>query len=211
LEQTTERGRRVDYVLVNDLPTLLYLVNQGTLTFHPWLSRVDDLDRPDFVLFDLDPGTARLSDAVAVARKVHDILDNEHLQSVVKTSGKTGLHVLTPWRRAADFDAARSWAVGMAERVAEQLPDIATVEIRKVKRHGKVYVDVMQNARGHHAVPPYVLRPVPGAPVSTPLNWREVTNDLDPARFNLRTVPARIARETRDPMAAILRRSRAPV
>jgi bifunctional non-homologous end joining protein LigD len=94
----------------------------------------------------------------------------------------------------------------IAERVAEALPGIATIEIRKVKRGGKVYVDVMQNARGHHAVPPYVLRAVPGAPVSTPLDWRELRDDLDPSRFNLQTVPARLARQSADPMAGLLKK-----
>src|SRR5205085_7125807 len=104
VELETEGGKPVKYVLVQDEATLLYLVNQGTLTFHPWLSRVDSLDRPDFVLFDLDPGTATFADAVAVARKLHEVLDDEGVKALVETSGKTGLHVLAPWRRAdGDF------------------------------------------------------------------------------------------------------------
>jgi bifunctional non-homologous end joining protein LigD len=186
------------------VPTLLYLVNQGTITFHPWLSRVEDLDRPDFVLFDLDPGTATFADAVAVARQLHDVLDDERLDAFVKTSGKTGLHVLVPWKGTGDFAAAREWAAGIAARVAAAMPGRATTEIRKAKRRGRVYVDVMQNARGHHAVPPYVLRAVAGGPVSTPLRWQELTGDLDPARFNIRSVPVRIGRQTRDPLAALL-------
>ena len=89
--------------------------------------------------------------------------------------------------------------------MAEALPDLATSEIRKAKRHGRVYVDVMQNARGHHAVPPYVVRAVPAATVSTPLRWEELRGDLDPGRFTLRTVPGRLARLARDPMAGLLR------
>jgi bifunctional non-homologous end joining protein LigD len=91
----------------------------------------------------------------------------------------------------------------VATQVAQDLPELATVEIRKAKRGRRVYLDVMQNAEGHHAVPPYVLRPVPGAPVSTPLRWAELQADLDPTRFNLRTVPARLARLKQDPMAAL--------
>jgi bifunctional non-homologous end joining protein LigD len=98
IELPTEAGRPVSYVLVNDRDTLLYLVNQGTLTFHPWLSRVDDLDRPDFVLFDLDPGGASFADAVTVAKRLREVLDDEGRPAFVKTSGKTGLHVLVPWR-----------------------------------------------------------------------------------------------------------------
>jgi bifunctional non-homologous end joining protein LigD len=200
VELRTESDKPVRYVLVNDLSALLYLVNQGTLTFHPWLSRVGSLDRPDFVLFDLDPGEATFSDAVKVARRLREELTDP----VVKTSGKTGVHVLVRWQEPVGYDAARAWALKVASRVAAEMPDVATVEIRKAKRGPRVYIDVLQNARGHHAVPPYVLRAVPGAPVSTPLQWSELRPDLDPMRFTLRTVPARLARQKRDPMAALL-------
>jgi bifunctional non-homologous end joining protein LigD len=201
----TERGKPVSYVLVNDEPTLLYLVNQGTMTFHPWLSRVQSPDRPDFVLFDLDPGGASFKDVVTVAKRLHAELGGEGREAVVKTSGKTGLHVLVRWRDAGDFDAARAWALGVSGRVAAELPEVATTEIRKAKRAGRVYIDVMQNARGHHAVPPYVLRAVPGAPVSTPLRWDELKAGLDPKKFNLRTAPARFVRQKSDPVAELLK------
>ncbi|HYH64098.1 MAG TPA: non-homologous end-joining DNA ligase [Urbifossiella sp.] len=200
----TERGKPVSYVLVNDEATLLYLVNQGTMTFHPWLSRVKSLDRPDFVLFDLDPGPAAFADVVAVAKAVKVELDEEGAEAFVKTSGKTGLHVLTPWVREGGYDEARAWALAVAGRVTEALPDRATVDIRKAKRGGRVYLDVLQNARGHHAVPPYVLRAVPGATVSTPLHWREVTADLDPGAFTMKKVLARFARQKADPLAGFV-------
>jgi bifunctional non-homologous end joining protein LigD len=203
VELDTEQGKPVAYPLVNDLETLLYLVNQGTLTFHPWLSRIEDLDRPDFVLFDLDPGGAPFADAVAVARSLHEELGAERREAVVKTSGKTGLHVLVPWRGKGGYDEARGWAQRIAGRVAEALPDAATLEIRKAKRGGRVYLDVLQNARGKHVVPPYVLRPVAGATVSTPLHWDELKPGLDPKRFSIRTAPARLARLKEDPMAAL--------
>jgi bifunctional non-homologous end joining protein LigD len=204
-ELETERGKAISYALVNDLPTLLYLVNQGTLTFHPWLSRVGSLDHPDLVLFDLDPGEAPFADAVLVARKLHEELTGEGREAVVKTSGKTGLHVLVPWRDGGGYEEARGWAQGVAARVAEALPGAATVEIRKARRGGRVYIDVLQNARGHHAVPPYVLRPVPGAAVSTPLRWSELKAGLDPRRFTIRTVLARLARLKEDPLAPLSR------
>jgi len=201
----TERGKTVRYGLVNNLQTLLYLVNQGVLTFHVWMSRVPDLDRPDFVLFDLDPGRASFADVVVVARQLHTILEEEEEEAFVKTSGKTGLHVMVPWRRRGGYDEARAWAQAIAGRLADDLPDRATTEIRKAKRQSNVYVDIMQNARGHHAVPPYVIRAVPGAPVSMPLSWRELTPDLDPAKYNLKTVFQRLARQKRDPMAGLLK------
>lgn len=208
VELPSERGKAVHYVLVNDVATLLYLVNQGTLTFHVWPSRLADLDRPDYVLFDLDPGRAAFADAVAVARELHQLLTAEGYQGFLKTSGKTGLHVLTPWTHEGGYEEARAWASRLAERLVQTLPKQATMERGKAKRGARVYVDVIQNAKGHHAVPPYVLRATPGAPVSTPLHWRELTPDLDPAAFNLKTLFRRLARLKQDPMAELLSSAR---
>lgn len=201
---TAENGKVVHYVLVNDVDTLLYLVNQGTLTFHVWFSRVESLDRPDFVLFDLDRGEASFADAVAVARELRELLAERDVPTFLKTSGKSGLHVLTPWQEAGGYDESRRWAQQVAAHVVEALPEQATMEIRKAKRHGRVYVDTVENAWGHHAVPPYVLRAVPGAPVSTPLAWRELKPTTDPGAYNLNTVPARLRRQKIEPMAALL-------
>jgi len=204
-ELPTEDGKIVPYALVNDLDTLLYLVNQGALTFHIWFSRIGSLDRPDFVVFDLDPGQASLADAVAVARELHRNLAKSGREAFIKSSGKTGLHVLVPWTDAGDYDAARAWAEDVARQVAAVLPEQATLERFKAARGRRVYLDVVQNARGHHAVPPYVLRPVPGAPVSTPLSWQEVRPTLTPGAFNLRNIFKRLARQQRDPMRPLLK------
>lgn len=196
IELPSERGKPVQYVLVNDVETLLFLVNQGALTFHPFLSRVADLDHPDFVLFDLDPGTAAFGDVVTVAKELRKILDGRGVTSFVKTSGKTGLHVMTPWEQAGGYDEARAWALDLAHVLVEALPDVATVERSKAGRHGHVYVDVMQNARGHHAVPPYVLRAVPAGTVSTPLEWKELTPKLSPKQFTLDVALKRFRRDS---------------
>jgi bifunctional non-homologous end joining protein LigD len=135
-----------------------------------------------------------------VAKAIKALLDELGVPSFVKTSGKTGLHVLTPWTRKGGFEEARAWAHELAEKVAEAMPDQATVEIRKAKRADRVYIDVLQNARGHHAVPPYVLRAVPGATISTPLDWKEVTNKLDPRSFTAKKVLAMKA----DPLAEFI-------
>lgn len=206
VELTSLEGEPVNYVVVNNTETLLYLVNQGTITFHPWFSRIEDLDRPDFILFDLDPGRAAFNGVVAVAKRLHGILDAEGVRSFVKTSGKTGLHVLVPSRRGDDYESTRGWALEIAERVVSALPSIATVERSKSKRQSRVYVDVMQNVRGHHAVPPYVLRAVSYAGVSTPLKWAEVTPELDPRRFNLRTIFRRLGNLKTDPIADLVKR-----
>jgi len=204
IELASETGKPVRYALVNDVNALLYLVNQGTLTFHPWLSRTANLDRPDFVLFDLDPGPATFADACVVARRLREELTKEGHEVVLKTSGKSGLHLLVPWREEGDFDQARAWAMSLGERVVKTLPELATVEIRKAKRGNRLFLDVQQNARGKHVVPPYVLRTVPGAPVSMPLAWEELRDDLDPKAFNLRTVFQHLQRRNADPLAPLL-------
>lgn len=200
----SEEGKHVRYVLVNDRETLLYLVNQGTLSFHVWLSHTSKLDRPDMVLFDLDPGKASFADVVTVARHLHGRLEAKGIQSFVKTSGKTGLHVLVPWTQPGDYDEARAWATRLARQVVADLPDLTTVEQRKRQRQGKVYVDVLQNARGHTAVPPYVLRAVPQATVSTPLAWNELTPTLDPGAFTVKTLFERLAGQTADPFVPLV-------
>jgi bifunctional non-homologous end joining protein LigD len=193
----------VSYALVNDEVAQLYLVNQGALTFHPWLSRVGNLDHPDFVLFDLDPGATAFSDLITIAKQLHRLLDAEGVESFVKTSGKSGLHVLVPWKQRGGYDEARDWALAVARRLTEKLPDLATVERRKSARGGKAYVDVMQNARGHHVVPPYVVRAVPAATVSTPLHWRELTPRLTPGQFDLQSALRRFERQEEDLMQAL--------
>ncbi|HLL90978.1 MAG TPA: non-homologous end-joining DNA ligase [Tepidisphaeraceae bacterium] len=199
----TGRGKPVAYTLVNDVDALLYLVNQGTLTFHPFLSRTRQLDCPDFVLFDLDPGDAPFASAVRIARQLHARLDADRVPNFVKTSGKSGLHVMSPWTGGGDYAAARAWAEGVAADVVEALPKLATTARLKAARKGRVYVDVVQNALGHHAVPPYVIRATPTATVSTPLDWDEVTPTLDPKQFDLPRVLPRLRKLKGDPLIAL--------
>jgi bifunctional non-homologous end joining protein LigD len=124
------------------------------------------------------------------------------VEPFVKTSGKSGLHVLTPWRQPGGYDASRDWAMTIARQLLDALPDLATVERLKSEREGRVYVDVIQNAKGHHAVPPYVVRAVPEATVSTPLDWKELTPKLDPTRFTLKAATKRFAKR-KDPLTSL--------
>jgi bifunctional non-homologous end joining protein LigD len=203
VNEPNDDGKPVHYALVNDPNVLAYLVNQGALTFHTWFSRVHDMDHPDFVVFDLDPGDAPFAHVVKIAQTLHKLLDAEKAPSFPKTSGKSGLHVMVPWRKNGAFDEARAWAVGVAERAVKALPGIATMERFKAARKGRVYVDVMQNARGRHAVPPYVVRTTPLATVSTPLEWKDVNARLDPKKFTIKTVPKRLARLKKDLAPAV--------
>jgi bifunctional non-homologous end joining protein LigD len=200
----TEKGTKVDYALVNDLRTLLYLVNQNTITFHTWFSRVKKSDVPDFVLFDIDPHQSTFPNAVKVAKTLHEILDDEGVENFIKTSGKSGLHVLIPWgAKRGDFEKARGYAETIANRVAGELPKIATTQRSISARGARVYVDAMQNAKGKHAVPPYVLRATQGATASMPLKWNELTAKLSPRQFDLKTAMMRIGRMKSDPLKVL--------
>ena len=199
----TEEGKPVNYVIVNDLDTLLYLVNQGTITFHSHLSRIDSLEQPDYVLFDLDPGEREFKDVITIAKAIHNLLDAKKVKHFIKTSGKRGLHILSK-PKVKTYEEGRAWAVTIAEQVVAQLPQIATMERSIAKRGGRLYLDVMQNSLGKHVVPPYVLRATPLATVSTPLEWKEVTPRLNPKKFTMDAVVKRI-KGTKDPMAALLK------
>ena len=198
-----QTGKTVEYATVDDARSLLYLVNQGTVTFHVFLSRLESLDRPDYVLFDLDPGQRTFADAIRVAKAVRTVLDEQRVKSFPKTSGKTGVHVLAQWTQKGGYDEARAWAIEVAQRVVRELPDVATLERLIKNRGGRLYLDVMQNSKGHHVVPPYVVRAVPAATVSTPLDWKEVTARLTPARFDMTSALKRFEAQ-KDPMAALV-------
>jgi len=190
-----EDGRKVKYLLVNDKPALLYLVNQGTITFHAWFSRVKNLDRPDFVLFDIDPHQSTFANAVKVAKELHEVLDGRKARGFVKTTGKTGLHVFTEWTGKDGYDDARGWAMTIAKEVVARVPKIATVQRHIASRGRRVYLDVEQNARGKHAVPPYVVRATPLATVSMPIEWSALNARLDPKKFTVKTVSKWIRRK----------------
>lgn len=190
----SETGKCIEYALVNDLETLMYLVNQGAITFHPYSSRIGSLDCPDFVVFDLDPAENNFKDVMKVALTLRKILAEWEVEATVKTSGKRGLHVQTDWdHRLGGHDKAREWAMHIAKELVLTLPECTTVERRIADRRGRIYVDVIQNAKGHHLVPPWVIRATPLATVATPLEWSELTARLDPREFNVRTVFDRLS------------------
>jgi bifunctional non-homologous end joining protein LigD len=206
IELETERGKPVHYALANDEATLLYLVNQGTLTFHVWASRVKDLDRPDFVLFDLDPGKASFADVVEVAHAVKAALDELGVPSFVKTSGKTGLHVLTPWAQDGGFDEARAWAREIAGRVADADPKRATVEIRKAKRGTGSTSTSCRTPAAITPSRPYVLRAIPGDGLHA-ARLEGGHGEARPGAFTTSKTVARLARRKSDPFAGWSRRS----
>jgi bifunctional non-homologous end joining protein LigD len=195
--------RDIDYFVVDDAETLRYVANMGTIPIHVWNARVAALERPDWLVLDLDPKGAPFTHVVRVAQALHRLLDDLGLPGCVKTSGATGLHILVPLGARYTHEQTRTLARLLAMLVVQAVPDIATVARPLAARGGKVYVDFGQNGHGQTIVAPFSVRPLPGAPVSCPLDWEEVTARLDPGRFTIRTVPRRFARRA-DPLAPVL-------
>ena len=234
------KGRTDQYVLCNNLPTLLWLAHMGTLEFHMWHSRVRGgadagdagadfgtsigalqssvLERPDYLLFDLDPfigdaaagkrdapfNAAAFAKVEAIALSVHALLADIGLASLVKTSGKTGLHVIVPIVRSLRYGAVREMASYIAARLLREHPGDVTTDWSVERRTGKVFVDSNMNARGKSITVPYSPRGLSGAPVSMPLTWDALRGAV-PTEFRLPTVPA-IVRTRGDPWAGWLER-----
>jgi bifunctional non-homologous end joining protein LigD len=203
-------------IVCDSLDTLQWLANLAALTLHQWSCHVPPdattpaavdraIARPDYVVLDLDPGDGPWAHLIETAQAVHTLLDALHLESFVKTSGKRGLHVLVPFAPGPTHAEATGFAEKVARAVAKVLPDLATVERMKDKRGGRLYVDYGQNGEGRTIVAPYTIRARDGAVVSTPLSWDEVADDLDPTRFTIRTLPARLGKRG-DLFAGVLSR-----
>ncbi|HZT72044.1 MAG TPA: non-homologous end-joining DNA ligase [Terriglobales bacterium] len=192
------KGERssINFVLCNDCPTLLYLVNLGCIDHNVWMSRATTPDEPDFILLDLDPGPrARFEDVVRVAREVRRVLERFEILGLPKTSGATGMHVFIPLAAGCTFEQSSTFANLIFKHVAQALPDLVT-EVWPVARRpqDRVYLDYRQNAKGKTVPPPYSPRPRPGAPVSAPLRWSDVKSGLDPTQFTIRTMRQRLER-----------------
>lgn len=188
------RGERLRYVVCDERDTLLYLVNLGSIDLHPWMSRVESQDSPDWAVIDLDPKEAPFADVIRIAREVGRLLRGIGLKPHLKTSGASGLHVFVGLCPGYGYAHSELFCESVARIVARELPEIATVERSLAERAGKVYIDFGQNRKGQTVVPPYVVRPVRGATVSTPLEWDELEDDLHPSHFTLQNVPERIER-----------------
>jgi bifunctional non-homologous end joining protein LigD len=192
--QTREK-RTLRYPLVNDELALLWMVNMGCIDMNIWYSQVDKPERPDWVLFDLDPSPdVGFPEVVRVARLVKDVLDALGLVGVPKTSGSDGFHVLVPIQRRHTYAQTREFAEIVAGTLARLHPGLVTTEWAKAKRRG-VLIDANQNGEGKTIASVYSVRPKENASVSTPLRWDEVTEDLDPAAFTVEVVLGRVERD----------------
>ncbi len=196
--------REIHYFVCDDLDSLLYVANLGTIPLHLWGSRVASLPEPDWCILDLDPKEAPFEHVIAVARAIRALCEEIGIESFVKTSGSTGLHVLLPLHAQCTYEQARSLGQVLARIVARELPEIATVTRSPAARGGRVYIDYVQNGHGRLLVAPFSVRPLPGAPVSTPLRWSEVKPGLDIRTFTIKTVPARMRKRKEDPLRRVL-------
>ncbi|PYJ71423.1 MAG: ATP-dependent DNA ligase [Verrucomicrobia bacterium] len=196
---TTPRkeGGKVDNVVCDNAATLVYLANQACFTPHVWLSRRDKLDCPDQLIFDLDPPGNKFALVRFAAKALHDLFDKLGLRAFVKTTGSRGLHVIVPLDRKQDFDTAREFAQDVARVLADRHPKRLTTEARKNKRRGRLYLDTGRNSYAQHAVAPYAVRAIEGAPIATPLSWEEVgEGKLNAQRFNMKNIFQRLSRKS---------------
>jgi len=198
---TFPSGRTADEICPTELAVPVWCAHMGTLTFHPWPVRRDDVDRPDELRIDLDPqlGTS-FTDAVRVAGVAKELLDELGLTGFAKSSGNRGVHIFVRIEPRWDFVDVRHAAIGFG-RELEKRDDGVTTNWWKEERGERIFVDFNQNSRDRTIASAYSLRPLPGAPVSTPVTWDELAGLTDPREFNLFTVPERVA--AGDPWAAI--------
>lgn len=190
----------VKYIICNDTATLAWMAGQGCIEIHGWLSRLDNIENPDFAVIDLDPGEGVSFKSVKrVSLIVRETLGEFGITGFPKTSGSSGMHIFIPLEPEYSYARVTAAMKYLAGQILRLYPGIVTIERSKAKRKGKVYIDYLQNGRGKTMAFPYSLRPLPGAPVSTPLTWEEVGNrGIYPGRFNIFNIKDRLA-EAGDP------------
>ncbi len=195
-----EKDEIEPYLVVDDLGGLISLVQLGALEFHPWPARADNVERPDRLVFDLDPAEdVAWDEVVRGAREVRDLLEALGLQSFVRTSGGKGLHVVAPIDRRTTWEQHKEFARGVAETLVRAAPDRYVATMTKAKRRGKIFVDYLRNQRGATAIASYATRARAGAPVATPLRWSELTTLESSDHYTVANVRDRLRRLKKDP------------
>jgi bifunctional non-homologous end joining protein LigD len=194
--RSESNGKIIDYIVCNNKATLLYVANLGCIEINPWNSTEKKPGHPTWMVIDIDPSDKNpFSEVVDTALAVKMILDRAGVKTYCKTSGSSGLHVYTPLKNKYDYITVKDFALIIASLVQEQLPKTTTLERSLSKRGPKIYVDYLQNRTGQTLASVYSLRPVPGASVSTPLEWKEVNHKLTPKQFTIQNILERIKKK----------------
>jgi bifunctional non-homologous end joining protein LigD len=199
-----ESQRTVKYFVCDDEDSLLYIANLGCIPIHIWASSVGSLEQCDWCVIDLDPKEAPFSDVIRCAQVLHRLCEQIGLQHYVKTTGKTGLHIMVPLARLCTYEQSRTLGELLARVMLREVGDIATITRHVTKRGDKVYLDYLQNRHGQTIVAPFSVRPLAGATVSMPLLWDEVVDGLNPKDYTIRNAMDRMERLGADPVAPVL-------
>lgn len=190
---SSSANKNIDYIICNNKATLAYLNNLGCIELNPWSSAIQSLDKPDYLIIDIDPSPKNtFEQVIETANAFYKLLNKAGAKSFCKTSGATGLHIFVPMGKKYLYQQVRDFAEILCKIVQEQLPGFTSTARNLKKRGNKIYLDYLQNSRGQTIAAAYSLRPVPGATVSTPLLWKEVKTGLHPGAFDIFTVPQRV-------------------
>ena len=205
--EVPKEGGTLTHILVDDAATLLWITNQNCVTPHVWLSRADRIDKPDRLVFDIDPSVDDVGAVQRAAVAVRDLLDELGLESCVMSTGSRGVHVVVVIDRSETFEEVHGFAHDAAELLVERHPDLVTLEFKRATRGKLVYLDILRNRYAQTTVAPYSVRPLRGAPLAMPLRWDDVTGTrFDPRGHTLRSVLA--GGLSGDPWADMPRRGR---
>jgi bifunctional non-homologous end joining protein LigD len=197
---TDKTHKREPYLYVKNKLGLMALIQLGVLEIHPWASQIDKLEKPDYITFDLDPGSdTEWKKLIETAFLIKEHLQKINLQSFVKTTGSKGLHVVVPIKRLYSWEKIKVFAHTFAQYLALQNPQLIVANMSKMKRKGKIFVDYLRNQRGASSIAPYSTRIRANAAVATPLNWDELTTRIKSDTFTVKNLPQRLAKLKRDP------------
>lgn len=191
-----EDGEDQDQIVCDNAATLVYLANQAVITPHIWLSRADKLDHPDKMIFDFDPADDDFGTIRWAAKAMQTFLEEVGLQSFVMTTGSRGLHVVVPLDRSQDFSTVREFARDCAKILARRHPERLTIAHRKEQRKDRLFLDYLRNAYAQNSVAPYAVRALPGAPVATPLDWKELDDSsLHSRKYTIGNISRRLGQK----------------
>jgi bifunctional non-homologous end joining protein LigD len=197
-------GESVTYMQVHDMPGLVALAQLGTLEIHTWGAHADKPEKPDLMVFDLDPDIGLGWEKVALgAFELRRRLNSIGLESFVKTTGGKGLHVVVPVARGVSWDDFKAFSKAVVERMEREEPALYTTNMAKARRKGKIFLDYLRNGRGATFIAPYSPRARAGAPVAVPISWEELAHGVDPATFTTQTVPRRLVTLREDPWKSL--------